>query len=71
MNADELRKLDAVELKKRLHELLKEQFNLRMQQRTGQLSRPSQFKVVRRDISRIKTLMTEKAGAAQTAGVSE
>jgi large subunit ribosomal protein L29 len=71
MNADELRKLDAVELQKRLHELLKEQFNLRMQQRTGQLSRPSQFKVVRRDISRIKTLMTEKSGVAQTGGVSE
>jgi large subunit ribosomal protein L29 len=71
MNADELRKLDAVDLEKRLHELLKEQFNLRMQQRTGQLSRPSQVEVVRRDISRIKTLMTEQARAAQSRGAGE
>jgi large subunit ribosomal protein L29 len=71
MNADELRKLDAVELQKRLHELLKEQFNLRMQQRTGQLSRPSQVKVVRRGISRIKTLMTEKTRAVQSREAGE
>lgn len=60
MKAQELRELGQAELQKRLHELLKEQFNLRMQQRTGQLSRPSQVKAVRRDISRVKTLMTEQ-----------
>jgi large subunit ribosomal protein L29 len=59
------------DLQKRLLELLKEQFNLRMQQRTGQLSRPSQVKAVRRDISRIKTLMTEKAQAATSARAGE
>jgi large subunit ribosomal protein L29 len=41
-------------------ELLKEQFNLRMQQGTGQLSRPSRMTEVRKDIARIKTLMNEK-----------
>jgi large subunit ribosomal protein L29 len=64
MKAQELRGLEVADLEKRLHELLREQFNLRMQQRTGQLSRPSQVKAVRRDISRIKTLMTEKTKAA-------
>ena len=64
MKAQELRALEVAELDKRLHELLREQFNLRMQQRTGQLSRPSQVKVVRRDISRVKTLMTEKTKMA-------
>jgi large subunit ribosomal protein L29 len=71
MKVDELRKMDAVDLQKRLHELLKEQFNLRMQQRTGQLSRPSQVKVVRRDISRIKTLMSEQARTANSGSMSE
>ncbi len=66
MKAQEFRALSATELQKRLHELLKEQFNLRMQQRTGQLSKPSQVKAVRRDISRVKTLMTEKGSAART-----
>lgn len=71
MKADELRKMGAEDLEKQLHELLKEQFNLRMQQRTGQLSRPSQVKVVRRDISRIKTLMSEQARAATSARAGE
>ena len=49
---------------KQLEDLLKEQFNLRMQQGTGQLSRPSQMRAVRRDIARIKTVMHEmKAGS--------
>jgi large subunit ribosomal protein L29 len=65
MKAQEFRAMSVTDLDKRLHELLKEQFNLRMQQRTGQLSRPSQVKAVRRDISRVKTLMSEKQAAAR------
>ena len=59
MKATELREKSAEELQQTLEELLKEQFNLRMQQGTGQLSRPSQLRSVRRDIARIKTLMNE------------
>ncbi|MFP4062632.1 MAG: 50S ribosomal protein L29 [Halochromatium sp.] len=68
MKAQELRTLGQAELQKRLLELLKEQFNLRMQQRTGQLSRPSQMQAVRRDISRVKTLMTEQTKASAGTG---
>jgi len=64
MKANELRKLDSAALEKQLHELLREQFNLRMQRGVGQLSRPSEMKSGRRDIARIKTLLTEmKAGS--------
>jgi large subunit ribosomal protein L29 len=59
MNASELRAMSADDLHKQLEELLREQFNLRMQKGVGQLTRPSQMKAVRRDIARIKTLMTE------------
>ena len=59
--ASELREKSVVELQQTLDELLKEQFNLRMQQGSGQLSRPSQMKVVRRGIARVKTVMHEKA----------
>jgi large subunit ribosomal protein L29 len=63
MKASDLRTMPAGELQTQLEELLKEQFNLRMQQGVGQLSRPSQMKAVRRDIARIKTVLTEmKAG---------
>jgi large subunit ribosomal protein L29 len=60
MKASELRQKSQDELNTTLSELLKEQFNLRMQQGTGQLSRPSRMKEVRKDIARIKTLMNEK-----------
>ena len=61
MKAGELREKSVDELKHSLGDLLKEQFNLRMQQGSGQLSRPSQMKSVRRDIARVKTVMHEKA----------
>ncbi len=67
MNASDLRAKSADELKLELDGLLKEQFNLRMQQGTGQLSRPDQVKKVRRDIARIKTVMNEKAKAGEAA----
>ena len=51
-------------LQKQLEDLLREQFNLRMQRGVGQLTRPSRMKAVRRDIARIKTVMAEqKAGS--------
>jgi large subunit ribosomal protein L29 len=59
MKASELRSSSLDELQKQLMELLREQFNLRMQRGTGQLSKPSQMKAGRRDIARIKTVMAE------------
>lgn len=65
MKAVDLRKKGQDELNKLLMELLREQFNLRMQKGTGQLSKPDKMKTVRRDIARIKTLLHEKtAGGA-------
>jgi large subunit ribosomal protein L29 len=49
------------ELEKELNEVLKEQFNLRMQHKTGQLNNNSQLKRVRREIARIKTIMKTKS----------
>jgi large subunit ribosomal protein L29 len=60
MKASELREKTPEELTSNLEELFKEQFNLRMQQGTGQLSRPSRMKEVRREIARIKTVMNEQ-----------
>jgi large subunit ribosomal protein L29 len=62
MKANELRSSSAPELQEQLEELLKEQFNLRMQKGTEQLSRPSQIRAVRRSIARIKTVMREMGG---------
>ncbi|MCB1857077.1 MAG: 50S ribosomal protein L29 [Gammaproteobacteria bacterium] len=66
MKASELRDKSEAELETTLLELRKEQFNLRMQKGTGQLSRPSEVKRVRKEIARIKTVMNQiKAGKAQ------
>ena len=63
MNANELRVKSPQELEESLFDLRKEQFNLRMQQGTDQLTRPSEMKRVRKDIARIKTILNElKAG---------
>ncbi len=63
MKASELKEKTAEELQTILHDLRKEQFNLRMQQGTGQLSRPHQMKQVKRDIARVHTVINQaKAG---------
>jgi len=67
MNANELRQKSADALKMELDGLLREQFNLRMQKGTGQLNRPDQVKKVRRNIARIKTILSEKANAGEAA----
>lgn len=65
MNATELRGKSPAELRETLHELLKEQFNLRMQQGSGQMGRPHLMQEVRRNIARVKTVMTEKRKAGE------
>ena len=67
MNASDLRQKSSDELKVELDTLLREQFNLRMQKGTGQLSRPDQVRKVRRDIARIKTVLNEKTKAGKAA----
>ncbi len=61
MNAKELREKSPEDLNKELLALRREQFNLRMQQATGQLSQTHQFGNIRRDIARIKTVLRQAA----------
>jgi large subunit ribosomal protein L29 len=63
MNTVELREKSVEELNTALLELLREQFNMRMQNSTGQLAQTHLLKNVRRDIARVKTILNQKAGA--------
>ncbi|MEN9433843.1 MAG: ribosomal protein [Pseudomonadota bacterium] len=65
MKATELTTKSVAELQTELTENLTEQFKLRMQQASGQLSRPSEVKRVRRQIARIKTILAQKARAGE------
>ncbi|MFA6016089.1 MAG: 50S ribosomal protein L29 [Gallionellaceae bacterium] len=64
MKASELKAKSSADLQVELLSLNKAQFGLRMQLATQQLSNTSQLRKVRRDIARVKTVMTEK-GAQQ------
>lgn len=63
MNASEVRDMTSDELKDKLLQLKKEQFNLRFQKASGQLEKTSRICEVRRDIARIKTVLGETSRA--------
>lgn len=66
MKASELQDMKQPELDKKLSELKEELFNLRFQHAINQLDNPQRIKVVKRDIARVKTVMS-----ARTAGDNE
>ena len=60
MKANEIRNLSVEELDKKLTELKKDLFMLRMQNATNHLDNPIKISNVRRDIARVKTVLREK-----------
>lgn len=58
--ASELKTKSAEDLHKELMSLTKAQFGLRMQVATQQMTNTSELRKVRRDIARVKTVLTEK-----------
>jgi large subunit ribosomal protein L29 len=60
MKASEFRSKNAAELQEELIKLRRAQFNLRMQRASGQLAKPDQFRKVRKDIARLKTVVGEQ-----------
>jgi large subunit ribosomal protein L29 len=66
MKASELRAKDVAALEKEVADLLRAHFGLRMQKATQQLTNHSTLRKTRRDIARVKTILTEKKkGAAK------
>jgi large subunit ribosomal protein L29 len=59
MEAADLRKKTVEELNEELVALRREQFNLRMQKATGELTQNHQHNRVRKDIARVKTVINE------------
>jgi large subunit ribosomal protein L29 len=60
MKASELRDKSVEELQSQLQDLYKDQFNYRMQNATGQLGQVHLVGALKKDIARIKTIITEK-----------
>jgi large subunit ribosomal protein L29 len=64
MKAKEIRELTAEELNLRIEQARKELFNLRMQQASAQLEKPSRIRELRRDVARLQTIQTERENKA-------
>ena len=62
MKAGELRDKSVEDLNRELLTLREEQFRLRMQKSTGQLGQTHLLRQNQRDIARVKTVLTQKAG---------
>ncbi|MBC5581328.1 50S ribosomal protein L29 [Anaerofilum sp. BX8] len=65
MKANELTKMSAADLDKKLAELKEELFNLRFQHTINQLDNPLRIKAVKRDIARVKTAQRMLADKAE------
>ena len=64
MQASDLRNKSVDELNEELVALRREQFNLRMQQGTGELTHNHEHRRVRKDIARVKTILIELTRSA-------
>ena len=67
MDMNVLRGKSEAELREELKNLLQEQFSLRMQKGMGQMTNVNELSRVRRDIARIKTVLTQKATEGKAA----
>jgi large subunit ribosomal protein L29 len=65
MKIAQVRGLTPDQLSEELAKLKREQFNLRFQQATNQLEKPSRVRQVRRDIARVQTALREKSGTGR------
>jgi large subunit ribosomal protein L29 len=60
MKSKEIKAMSLGEMKAKQDELVKELFNLRIQNAGVQLENPMRIRYVRKDIARVKTIIAEK-----------
>ncbi len=60
MNASKLREMSVEDLESEGQELSEQMFRLRFQKATGQLENRTKIRQIRRDLARIKTILTER-----------
>ena len=60
MKVKEIRELSTEEIEKKLVETKEELFNLRFQQATGNLEKPSRIRELRHTVARMKTVLKER-----------
>jgi large subunit ribosomal protein L29 len=66
MRADEIRDLGEDEIRSRISELEEERFRLTFRSATEALDDPLRFRVIRKDVARLKTILRERQAAAKS-----
>jgi large subunit ribosomal protein L29 len=61
MKMKEISEMTAEELLTKRRDLRQERLHLRLQQQSGQLEEPSRLRLVRRDVARIETVLTQRS----------
>ena len=67
MKANEIRKMNVEQINAKIADLKEELFNLKFQAALGNLEKPARMNEVKRDIARMKTILTEGSYAAEEA----
>ncbi len=67
MKASEIREMSVDQMQAKLNDLRAELFNLRFQLAINQLENPMRISAVKKDIARIKTILTEKENKSANA----
>ena len=65
MKMKEITELSMDELLTKRRDLRQERLHLRLQQQSGQLEQPSRLRLLRRDIARLETVLTQRAEQAE------
>ena len=65
MKAFEVRNMTDQEIQTKMEEIYEEMFNLRFQHAVGQAKDSNRVKLLKRDVARMKTVLNERAVAAQ------
>ena len=60
MKTSDIRKMSADEINSKIAEIKNELFELRMKQATGSLDKPHKINALRKDVARLKTVLSEK-----------
>jgi large subunit ribosomal protein L29 len=72
MRADEIREMGSDDIVARVRELEEERFRLKFRSATEPLEDPLRLRVIRKDIARLKTILTERErGIERTAATAE
>lgn len=65
MKTSEIRNMSTEDINKKIAELKRELFDMRLKQATASLEKPHRIRVARKDIARMKTVLTERMTALE------